>query len=190
MASTALTATSEMCFYVFDCLINALDGKKKPKAPSSIPTTPCLLFVTYRYGSSPDYERNDLRGCKGTTANPKPLPYMLHSFALNSAFDDRRFNKITKREVPKLHCGVNLLHSFEPAQDCYDWEVGVHGILIDIRVIDQKTKRTTFESGAIYLPSVAVEQGWNKQQTVKSLVRKAGWNGHFDLNMIEIVTTR
>lgn len=31
--------------------------------------------------------------------------------------------------------------------------------------------------GATYLPSVAVEQGWTKEEAVTSLMRKAGWNG-------------
>lgn len=28
---------------------------------------------------------------------------------------------------------------------------------------------------ATYLPDVAVEQGWSKEETLESLVRKAGW---------------
>ena len=31
--------------------------------------------------------------------------------------------------------------------------------------------------GATYLPSVAVEQEWTKEETLVSLMRKAGWNG-------------
>ncbi len=31
--------------------------------------------------------------------------------------------------------------------------------------------------GATYLPDVAVEQGWTKEETVVSLMRKAGWTG-------------
>lgn len=31
--------------------------------------------------------------------------------------------------------------------------------------------------GATYLPDVAVEQGWDKEETVESLMRKAGWDG-------------
>lgn len=31
--------------------------------------------------------------------------------------------------------------------------------------------------GATYLPDVAVEQEWTKEETVVSLMRKAGWTG-------------
>lgn len=31
--------------------------------------------------------------------------------------------------------------------------------------------------GATYLPDVPVEQGWTKEETIKSLMQKAGWDG-------------
>jgi len=31
--------------------------------------------------------------------------------------------------------------------------------------------------GATYLPDVAKEQGWTKEETLVSLMRKAGWSG-------------
>ncbi len=31
--------------------------------------------------------------------------------------------------------------------------------------------------GATYLPDVAVEQGWTREETLESLMRKAGWDG-------------
>lgn len=31
--------------------------------------------------------------------------------------------------------------------------------------------------GSCYLPDVAVEQGWDKEETIVSLMRKAGWGG-------------
>ena len=32
--------------------------------------------------------------------------------------------------------------------------------------------------GATYLPDVAVEQGWSKEECLESLMRKAGWDGN------------
>lgn len=49
-----------------------------------------------------------------------------------------------------------------------DWELGVHGIRISFYA---RNKRY----GACYLPDVAVEQGWDKEETIVSLMRKAGW---------------
>lgn len=34
--------------------------------------------------------------------------------------------------------------------------------------------------GATYLPDVAKEQGWTKEEALVSLMRKAGWNGRKD----------
>jgi AMMECR1 domain-containing protein len=71
-------------------------------------------------------------------------------------------------ELPKLECGVSLLTNFEKAKDCFDWEVGIHGIQIEFP--DGKHTRT-----ATYLPEVSREQGWTKSQTIDSLMRKGGY---------------
>jgi len=54
-----------------------------------------------------------------------------------------------------------------------DWELGVHGIRISFYV---KGRRY----GACYLPDVATEQGWTKEETIVSLMRKGGWAGRKD----------
>lgn len=62
-----------------------------------------LLFVTWRIGNSDIPDENDLRGCKGSISNPKPLGFMLRKFSLNSAFEDSRFSPITKVQL-KCQC--------------------------------------------------------------------------------------
>lgn len=52
----------------------------------------------------------------------------------------------------------------------YDWTVGTHGILIAFNHGGQ-------EYSATYLPEVAPEQGWSKEEAVASLIRKAGYRG-------------
>lgn len=51
-----------------------------------------------------------------------------------------------------------------------DWVLGTHGIRISFI---HRGRRF----GATYLPDVPVEQGWTKEETVESLMRKAGWEG-------------
>lgn len=51
-----------------------------------------------------------------------------------------------------------------------DWSLGTHGLRISFI---HRGRRY----GATYLPDVAVEQGWTKEETVESLMRKAGWDG-------------
>lgn len=111
--------------------------------------------------------------------------------SLNSAFEDSRFQPISQDEFPKLHCEVSLLHSFEPANDCYDWVVGVHGIDIDVTVFTDASKsKSSFTGHAIFLPTVAPEFGWDTHETIEHLVRKAGYKGPIDLSRMDIVTTR
>jgi hypothetical protein len=51
-----------------------------------------------------------------------------------------------------------------------DWELGTHGLRISFVYRNRR-------HGATYLPDVAPEQGWTKEETVESLMRKAGWDG-------------
>lgn len=86
------------------------------------------------------------------------------------AFEDTRFNPISARELPTLECAVTLLTNFEPAADSMDWTLGTHGLRISFSIGHGRY-------GATYLPDVALDQGWTKEETLVSLMRKAGWNG-------------
>jgi uncharacterized protein (TIGR00296 family) len=90
-----------------------------------------------------------------------------------SAFDDTRFNPIAARELPTLSCAVTLLTNFEPAAHPLDWTLGTHGLRISFT---QHNRRY----GSTYLPNIAPEQGWSKEETLVSLMRKAGWSGRKD----------
>jgi len=127
------------------------------------------LFVTWNTVSSHDPTDHSLRGCIGTFET-LPLSTGLSSYALTSALQDHRFSPISLRELPSLQVSVTLLTDFEDASGPMDWELGVHGLRISFHA---RGKRY----GACYLPDVAPEQGWNKEETVVSLMRKAGWGG-------------
>jgi AMMECR1 domain-containing protein len=51
-----------------------------------------------------------------------------------------------------------------------DWEIGTHGLRISFTHLTRRF-------GSTYLPDVAREQGWTKEETMISLMRKAGWSG-------------
>ncbi len=91
----------------------------------------------------------------------------------NSAFQDTRFHPIAARELPALECGVTLLTHFEPVDDPLDWTIGTHGLRIEFLHHGRRY-------GSTYLPNIALEQGWSKEETMVSLMRKAGWNGRKD----------
>lgn len=143
-------------------------------APASAP-----LFVTWNTLEDPDADADadsddedqdvSLRGCIGTF-EPQPLALGLPEYALISALHDTRFAPISRAELPTLQAAVTLLTDFEPVDDPYDWEVGIHGIRLSFH---DRGRRY----GSTYLPDVAAEQGWTKDEALLSLVRKAGWVG-------------
>ena len=90
----------------------------------------------------------------------------------DSAFEDVRFQPIPASQLPSLSIGVTLLTNFsQPTKDPMDWTLGTHGLRISFT---QHSRRY----GSTYLPDVAKEQGWTKEETLISLMRKAGWNGN------------
>jgi len=88
-----------------------------------------------------------------------------------SAFEDVRFQPIPASLLPSLSNHVTLLTNFsEPTKDPLDWTLGKHGLRISFTYHSRRY-------GATYLPDVAKEQGWTKEEALISLMRKAGWNG-------------
>ena len=127
------------------------------------------LFVTWNTISKHSGNKH-LRGCIGTF-DPLPLATGLQTYALTSAFDDTRFSPISSSLMPSLSCSLTLLADFEPCDDAMDWTLGTHGLRISFMHRGRK-------HGATYLPDVAVEQGWSKEECLESLMRKAGWDGN------------
>ena len=145
------------------------------------PITESPLFVTWNI-VSPRSRSRSLRGCIGTF-EPQDLESGLKDYSLTSALHDTRFDPISMSELPKLEVAVTLLTDFERCTDPLDWELGVHGIKISFY---ERHRRYS----ATYLPDVASEQGWTKEETLDSLVRKAGWTGRRgwkEINELEVV---
>ena len=145
-------ATSEMCAYCFDTLRHHFMETSSQSASS--PAAPvqrfdeafCPLFVTWNIhprgfetttsgngtnGASLKKEGR-LRGCIGTLSSTS-ISTGLREYALISSLRDRRFNPISTEELPRLSVTVSLLTHYEDAKDVYDWEVGVHGIILNFR---------------------------------------------------------
>ena len=157
--SSGFSATREHCFLCFEALVNHLEKKSNHKVRKLLEaqgnTEKFPMFVTWT-------KKGQLRGCIGTFA-PQPLLSGLESYAITSAMNDRRFKPMKKEEVESLECEVSLLHTFEQCRDPLDWEIGKHG--------------TTFNLdgySATFLPEVAEEWKWTKEQTLSELAMKAG----------------
>lgn len=154
-----LIATPVMAEFCIRTVRATLRKEAAPAVPASIPNDKAPIFVCFKT------KDGDLRGCIGNFS-PAPLHEQLKRYAYAAAFEDSRFSPMKEKELPGIVCTVNLLHSFEPATDAFDWHVGKHGI----QIVFNKYRGT-------FLPAVADEQGWTKEETLKHLLRKAGYNG-------------
>lgn len=156
-------ATQEMVCYCYDVLISHFQKTEciSPKWPQD----EFPLFVTWEKQSPEGFV---LRGCIGTLS-PSPLD-MLKSYTFNSALHDNRFTPIVQQELPQLQCSVSLLVNYENCRDINDWQVGQHGLVLDF------TNQGKMYS-ATYLPEIAVQQNWNQQETIESLIEKSGYTG-------------
>jgi AmmeMemoRadiSam system protein A len=119
---------------------------------------PTHTFVTLKI-------RGALRGCIGSLppSTPQPLYESVHENAINAAMRDWRFTPVTPAELPKIDIDVSLLSPVTDIKSLDEFKLGEHGIII-------------IKGGhrAVYLPEVAPEQGWTKEETLASLSEKAG----------------
>ena len=138
------------------------------------------LFVTLTIADEANKSEH-LRGCIGCLS---PVHVSdLASFALKSAFEDRRFRPLTWQELPACSCAVSLLINFQDCSDLEDWELGQHGIKIHFNA----------DSGAFsatFLPEVASEQGWTKRETLLHLISKAGYKGEVTTEILQSVSMK
>lgn len=183
-----LRATVEMCKHCFDILIyhyvSTAGGSSKEPILDVSNSTSCPLFVTWDkkyHNPKKEEEYFNLRGCIGTLS-PQNLTTSVGDYALTSALKDRRFGPIRLEEIQQLRVAVSLLVQYEECPNCFDWTVGIHGIIIEFH--DGDTTRS-----ATYLPEVASEQGWDQQEAVLSLMRKSGYDGTVTHDMLRGVKT-
>jgi MEMO1 family protein len=114
------------------------------------------VFVTLR-------KRGDLRGCIGRLVPDAPLATLTGRMALESAFQDPRFDAVRADELNEITIEVSVLTTPRPVADAAAIVVGRDGVILE------KLGRS-----AVFLPSVATEQGWTREQLLDNLSLKAG----------------
>jgi AmmeMemoRadiSam system protein A len=115
------------------------------------------VFVTLRRR-----EGGELRGCIGIPEARHPLDEALCRAAVSAALSDPRFPPVSLDELPALAVQVSVLTPLVPGR-AEDVVIGRHGVSI----------RGRGRSG-LFLPQVAVEQGWDVETLLAQLCRKAG----------------
>ncbi len=113
-------------------------------------------FVTLTRGGA-------LRGCIGYIEGIKPLLDAVAENAASAAVRDPRFPPVTPDELPALELEISALSPLQQVDGPDDIIIGTHGILLD-----RGGRR------AVFLPQVAVEQGWDLKTTLSHLALKAG----------------
>lgn len=104
-----------------------------------------------------------LRGCVGRMAPDTPLDRVVGAMALQAAVNDRRFPPVVLEEVPGLRIEISALTPMRPVAGAGDIVVGRDGVLL------AKDGRS-----AVFLPQVATEQGWGRDEMLDHLCAKAG----------------
>jgi AmmeMemoRadiSam system protein B/AmmeMemoRadiSam system protein A len=122
------------------------------------------VFVTLNRTDPEEIRRHGrLRGCIGQVEPRFPLYYGTVAAALDAALKDPRFEPVTAAELGRLDVEVTVLSRRRPVGSWRDIEIGTHGIVLE------KDKKA-----ALFLPQVAVENGWSIEQTLTALCEKAG----------------
>jgi len=114
------------------------------------------VFVTLRKRSN-----GDLRGCIGQSKPRYPLIEAVAKTAISSAVDDTRFPSLTLDELPNLLIEINVLSPLTLSKP-EDVKIGKHGLMIN-----------KGSKGALFLPEVAVSNGWDLHTFLDELCRKA-----------------
>ena len=129
---------------------------KRPELPDFSDYPSCGAFVTL-------HKDGDLRGCIGYTISHDPLEITLRDAALSAAFRDPRFPPVSEDELTAIDLEISLLTPPEKISSPEELELGKHGALL----------RSGMHSG-LFLPQVAVEQGWELGEFMDHLCMKAG----------------
>ena len=147
----------------WDTLKWCVRGSRGPFSFEKYSITPKLnvetaTFVTLKIGDM-------LRGCIGSLGPVAPMYKSVHDNAVNAASRDFRFRPVGPEEINDIDVHISLLSPIGDIDSTDKFKIGEHGIIM--------------EKGpyrAVYLPEVAVEQKWTKEETLSSLSLKAGMN--------------
>ncbi len=109
------------------------------------------------------HSEDRLRGCIGKMTGDRPLCSVVGAMALQAAFNDRRFRPVTPDEFENITIEISVLTPYRTVDGVADIRVDRDGVVL------HKGGRS-----AVFLPQVATEQGWTREQMLERLCMKAG----------------
>ena len=107
--------------------------------------------------------RGELRGCIGQIVSSAPLARVVAAMTLEAALNDTRFDKVRASELSSLEIEISALTPPRTVAGPGLIVVGRDGVIL------QKSGRS-----AVFLPQVATEQGWDRDEMLDNLCQKGG----------------
>ncbi|MFA5146316.1 MAG: AmmeMemoRadiSam system protein B [Candidatus Omnitrophota bacterium] len=134
------------------------DGKRRRFTESDpVLNMPMGAFVTL-------HEGGELRGCIGNMIGQGPLYQTVADMAIEAGTGDPRFPAVSSAELDKIEIEISVLSPMKRVSGPDEIKVPGHGVIV----------RQGGMSG-VYLPQVAEETGWSKEEFLTSLcAHKAG----------------
>jgi len=114
------------------------------------------VFVTLR-------KKDELRGCIGRIIADEPLCKLVGAMAIQAAFNDSRFPPLTEEELQDVEIEISVLTPLKRIADAGNIVVERDGVLLSKK-----------GHSSVFLPQVAPEQGWGREELLHNLCLKAG----------------
>jgi AmmeMemoRadiSam system protein A len=144
-----------------EAIVSRLEGRS-PRWPAAGTALSAGFgaFVTLRSGKSRD---SPLRGCIGRMEAKESLVRTIRAMATAAAFEDPRFPPLERGEYPRISLEITVLTPLRQIGSVEQIEVGRHGVYM-----------SKGWHSAVFLPQVATEQGWDRDELLVNLCYKAG----------------
>lgn len=136
-----------------------------PRAPTGLARldAPAAVFVTLKLAGAGPTERGHLRGCIGTLEASEPLWRAVAENAERAAFDDPRFPPLGDDELERIVIHLSVIRPRRRIGGAEEIRLGRDGV-----VLERGSRR------GVFLPQVALEQGWDVGRLLEQLACKAG----------------
>ena len=108
-------------------------------------------------------KNGNLRGCIGHIQPREQLVKAVMDNAINSSTNDGRFRPVDAGELDEIQIDISVLSPIKKISGVDKFIPGEHGIIIRLGGMS-----------AVFLPQVATEQGWDREDTLSQLCNKAG----------------
>lgn len=109
------------------------------------------------------HKKKQLRGCIGTFRSDKPIFENVIEMTRQAALYDPRFEAVGVEELPEIDIEISILTPMQKIDLVSNIEPGHHGIYLK-----------NGSHSATFLPQVATEQNWNREELLKNCCLKAG----------------